>query len=272
MDAKETSSSCNHPSWQSPDGSFIKTILEKGSGVDKPKECSICKIFVDPLSISSADSCTIKGFSYPTGCWFQAELGEGETPLDCLVDQCLETMLSGEVCQVETAKGMKFKLRMASFENGKEPWEIDTNEKIQRAMRDHEKGGKAYREGCIEVAERRYSRALRLLACIPEEAVKERITLLANLAACDLKMGRMSEADKRCSRVLEKEPGYVKALYRRGMARAGMSDWKGARKDFEALLRLDPANKEAQRELIKAREGEKKEQLKISKALGKMFI
>eukprot|EP00079_Xenopus_tropicalis_P038433 XP_017952204.1 PREDICTED: FK506-binding protein-like [Xenopus tropicalis] len=272
MDAKETSSFCSHPSWQSPDGSFIKTILEKGSGVDKPKESAICQIFVDPISISSTDSCIVKGFSYPTGCWFQSELGEGETAQDCLVDQCLETMLSGEVCHVDTPKGTRFLLRMASFENGKEPWEMDTNEKIEKAMRDHEKGGKAYRAGSIKVAERRYSRALRLLACIPEEAVTERITLLANLAACDVKMGRMSEAEKRCSRVLEKEPGYVKALYRRGVARAGMADWKGARKDFEALLRLDPTNKEAQRELLKAREGEKKEQLKISKALGKMFI
>ncbi|KAG8448585.1 hypothetical protein GDO86_015614 [Hymenochirus boettgeri] len=270
MEAKEKP--CCRISWYSPDGNFTKTILEKGLGVDKPKEYSVCRIFVDSISVSSFESSNVGNFSYPTRCWFQAELGEGETVHDCLVDQCLQTMLSGEVCQVDANNGTKFILHMENFQNGKEPWEMDTNEKIERAIRDHEKGGKAYREGNIEMAERRYSRALRFLVCTPERSVSEKITLLANMAACDLKKGRLCEAEKRCTQILEKEPGYIKALYRRGVARTGMADWKGARKDFDKLLHLDPSNKEAQRELNRVREGEKKEQVQISKALGKMFI
>ncbi|KAM4697085.1 FK506-binding protein-like [Rhinophrynus dorsalis] len=272
MQTKETSSSCKLTSWNSPDGAFTKTILEPGIGVDKPKECSICRVFVDLISMPHVQSCPEVDLSYPIRCWFEAELGEGETSQDCLIDQCLETMLSGEVCQINTAMGSKFLLRLENFEHGKETWELDTDEKIQRATRDKEKGGKAYREGNIDGAERRYSRALRLLVCTPGEAEAERVTLLTNMAACDLKKGRLRKAEERCTRALEKEPQHIKALYRRGVARAGMSDWKGARGDFEELLRLDPGNKEARKELGRVREGEKKEHAQIGKALGKMFL
>ncbi|KAM8954266.1 FK506-binding protein-like [Pelodytes ibericus] len=272
MEAFETSPQCKLLSWQSPDGSFTKTILERGSGVDKPKECATCMIFLDSLSPPPDRLCTPVDVCYPNGSWFQAELGEGDTFKDRLVDQCLETMLSGEVCQVDSSLGFSFLLRMASFQNGKETWELGTDEKLQRAMRDRERGGKAYKEGNIEGAERRYSRALRLLVCTPGEAETDKVTLLVNMAACDLKRGRLREAEKRCTWALEKQSGHLKALYRRGVARAGMGDWKGAKEDFEELLTLDPKNKEARRELAKVRDKDRQEQGQISKALGKMFL
>ncbi|XP_053329058.1 FK506-binding protein-like [Spea bombifrons] len=268
MEAHETSEPPpgKIPSWKSPDGSFTKTILEPGSGVDKPKECAKCTICIEAVSLPPDQSC------YPKGCWFQVELGEGDTSLEHLVDRCLETMLPGEVCQVDGALGFGLILKMAGFENGKETWELGTEEKIRRAMRDREKGGKAYRDGNIEGAERRYSRGLRLLVCTPGEAETERVALLANMAACDLKMGRLREAEERCTLALEKEPGHLKAFYRRGVARAGMADWKGAKGDFETLLTLDPGNKEARRELLRVRERDRQEQAQIRKALGKMFL
>ncbi|XP_053577962.1 FK506-binding protein-like [Bombina bombina] len=262
---------CKFLPWKSPDGRFTKTILEPGTGVDKPKESSFCQIFLDPLP-SSTESCSKNTFSYPTGCWFQVELGEGETLQDLLVDQCLETMLCGEVCQVDTKLGSRFLLKLSNFENGKETWEMNTEEKLHRVTRDREKGGKAFREGNIEGAEIRYSRALRLLVCTPGEAEADWVPLLANMAACDLKKGRLREAEKRCTRALEKEPCHLKALYRRGMARAGMADWKGARTDFGEVLRLDPGNVGARREATRVKEKEKEEEARIGKALGKMFL
>ncbi|XP_063289347.1 FK506-binding protein-like [Pelobates fuscus] len=272
MEVLDSSCQVKLLSWHCPDGSFTKTVLEQGSGVDKPKECSRCMIFLDSVSSPPEQLGSPTSLGYPEGSWFQVELGEGDTFQDRLVDQCLETMLSGEACQVNSTTGFSFHLRMASFENGKETWELETDEKLRRAMRDRERGGVAYREGNIEGAERRYSRALRLLVCTPGEAENDKVTLLVNMAACDLKRGRLCEAEKRCTWALEKEPGHVKALYRRGMARAGMADWKGARGDFEAVLKLEPGNKEARRELVRVRERDRQEQGQISKALGKMFL
>ncbi|KAM4641514.1 FK506-binding protein-like [Discoglossus pictus] len=258
---------CSLSPWTSPDGSFTKTIIEQGSGLDKPKETSLCHIFLDPLQ-----SCSASSFSYPTGLWVHVELGEDETLHDYLVDECLETMLSGEACWVDTLLGSRFLLRMSSFENGKESWELNTEEKLQRVTRDREKGGKAFRDGNIEGAERRYSRALRLLVCTPGEAESEKVTLLANMAACDLKKGRFREAEIRCTRALEKEPSHLKALYRRAVARAGMADWKGAKVDFGEVLKLDPGNTGARKEMGRVREREREEEARIGKALGKMFL
>ncbi|XP_075042630.1 FK506-binding protein-like [Mixophyes fleayi] len=268
MEGLQTSPGCI--SWQCPDGSFTKTILEPGSGVDKPKECSKCRIFVEPLGDPPAQLSASVG--YPEGTWIDIELGEGDTLQERLVDQCLETMLPGEVCRVDSTTGYRFHLRLASFENGKEAWEADTSEKIKRAIRDREWGGKAFRDGNIEGAERRYARGLRLLVCTPREVEEQKVALLSNLAACDLKRGRLREAEQRCTRVLDKEPAHLKALYRRGVARAGMSDWEGARGDFEMLLKLDPSNREARREIARVRAKEKSEQAQISKDLGKMFL
>lgn len=258
--------------WPCPDGSFTKTILEPGSGVDKPKEHAVCMIYLKHLTNPPSQLCSTSDPGYPAESWVEVELGEGDTAQDRLIDQCLETMLQGEVCQVDSPLGFQLLLRLKSFEKGIETWELEPSEKIQGAIKDREKGGMAFRDGNIEGAERRYTRGLRLLVCTPGEAEEEKVALLSNLAACDLKKRRFREAEVRCTRILDMDPNHLKALYRRGIARAGMSDWEGARGDFDKLLKLDPGNKEAKRELLSVREKEKIAQAQISKALGKMFL
>ncbi|XP_068106391.1 FK506-binding protein-like [Hyperolius riggenbachi] len=269
---EDVQASLGSTTWHCPDGSFTKTILEPGSGVNKPKGNAPCVIFLEHLADPPPQFCSSAGPGYPAGSWTEIELGEGDSAQDRLVDQCVETMLPGEVCRVDSVNGLHFVLRLKCFEDGKEAWELEPNEKIQRARRDREQGGKAFREGNIEGAERRYARGLRLLVCTPGEAEEEKVALLSNLAACDLKKGRFREAEMRCTRILDMDPNHLKALYRRGVAREGMSDWQGARGDLELLLKLDSGNKEARRELVRVREKEKVAQAQISKALGKMFL
>ncbi|KAM9326510.1 FK506-binding protein-like [Gastrophryne carolinensis] len=264
MEGPQASPGCSL--WNCPDGSFTKTILEAGSGVDKPKEGALCMIYLE----HTVDTPAVLGYS--AGSWIKVELGEGDTAQDHLIDQCLETMLPGEVCRVDSKAASPFILRLKSFEGGREAWELEAGEKILGAIRDREKGGQAFREGNIEGAERRYARGLRLLVCTPGEAEDQKVALLSNLAACDLKKGRFREAEVRCTRILDMDAKHLKGLYRRAMARAGMSDWQGARGDFDRLLKLDPGNKEARLELARVREKEKIAQAQISKALGKMFL
>ncbi|XP_072286044.1 FK506-binding protein-like [Pyxicephalus adspersus] len=270
MESPQASPGCTV--WRCPDGSFTKTILEPGIGLDKPKERAVCQIFLEQLPDPPSQFCTPSGPGYSAGSWIEVELGEGDSAQDRLVDQCLETMLQGEVCQVDSQIGFHLILRLKSFDKGAEAWELEPSEKIQRAIMDREKGGRAFRGGNIEGAERRYTRGLRLLVCTPGEAEEEKVALLSNLAACDLKKRRFREAEVRCTRILDLDPNHFKALYRRGVARAGMSDWEGARADLDKLLKLDPGNKEAKRELVSVREKEKIAQAQISKALGKMFL
>lgn len=55
-------------------------------------------------------------------------------------------------------------------------------------------------------------------------------------------------------KALELEPTCIKALFRRGCAHANASDWNLARDDFQHVLRLEPGNEGARRELLKIKE------------------
>lgn len=72
------------------------------------------------------------------------------------------------------------------------------------------------------------------------------ITLYNNLAHIQLKYGEYSAAQDLCNRVLKYEPENLKALYRRGLAYAGLHLYEDAWKDIQIVLQLDPNNKAAQ--------------------------
>jgi len=52
-----------------------------------------------------------------------------------------------------------------------------------------------------------------------------------------------------CTLSLDLDPKYVKALHRRATCRTKLTNFEGAKKDLEALLKLEPSNKQAQVEL-----------------------
>eukprot|EP01051_Picozoa_sp_SAG22_P013615 SAG22_NODE_1546_length_4151_cov_6.763820_5_plen_79_part_01 len=59
------------------------------------------------------------------------------------------------------------------------------------------------------------------------------------------------EAD--VGRVLQLEPANPKALFRRGLARAELSDWAGAAADYAAVVDAQPENRVALKELAAAK-------------------
>jgi tetratricopeptide (TPR) repeat protein len=76
----------------------------------------------------------------------------------------------------------------------------------------------------------KYSEALQLA---PEAASKQRAVYYANLAACHLKEGRNEDAVQDSTAALQLEPGYVKALMRRGAAYEQLDDLEHALADSE---------------------------------------
>ena len=85
-----------------------------------------------------------------------------------------------------------------------------------------------------------------------------------NRAAALLQLGRHAEAESAATEVLSLEPTNLKALYRRGSARAGgagsAKHWdggaeaklRGAVQDFEAVMAVSPENAKAAKDLAKA--------------------
>lgn len=67
---------------------------------------------------------------------------------------------------------------------------------------------------------------------------------------CDVLL-RYAAAELDCSQSLSLDPGYVKALQRRGTARAALGKYQEAKDDFLQVLQKEPKNKQAKEELDK---------------------
>ncbi len=69
-----------------------------------------------------------------------------------------------------------------------------------------------------------------------------------------LKLGKFVEAERDCSQALEIDPSNVKALLRRGTARAYLARFREALDDFNKVLRVEPDNARATQEMARIKE------------------
>ncbi|XP_054833598.1 FK506-binding protein-like [Eublepharis macularius] len=251
--------------WACPDGTFIKLVLEVGKGLDKPKEGSICQVFIEadpggPLS-------------YPSHSWAEVELGAGDAEWDGAVDRCLETMFAGERAELRLTGGGSIIVQLASFTQTKDSWEMSASEKWNLVIRNKEHGSELYRAGDIGAAARRYAKALRLLvaAAPPPDYDQIKAELHANLAACQLRLRQPANAACNCTKTLALQPANTKALFRRGLAYDAMNDLEGAAQDLKGVLRVEPGNRAARRELDRVMERIKARDAKLARAMQKMF-
>eukprot|EP00882_Tetradesmus_deserticola_P015422 GHRQ01016433.1.p1 GENE.GHRQ01016433.1~~GHRQ01016433.1.p1 ORF type:complete len:408 (+),score=180.53 GHRQ01016433.1:412-1635(+) len=89
-----------------------------------------------------------------------------------------------------------------------------------------------------------------------------------NMAAAQLKLGDHAAAAHNATQVLVRDPKHIKALFRRGKARAGMGRTVEALEDLGAAAALDPDDREIQRELLALKRLQREEQ-KATSALFK---
>lgn len=74
--------------------------------------------------------------------------------------------------------------------------------------------------------------------------------ILGNIAQCFLSLGLFENVVSTCTDVLMNKTKHVKACYRRAKAFKMMGHYRRAIEDFEMVLKDDPGNKEAERELL----------------------
>lgn len=252
--------------WDCPDGSFVKKIVIRGHGLDKPKLGSRCRVlaFGFPFGSGLPEGWTELTMGF--GSWREGTWGE-------LTEKCLESMCQGEEAELQLPghSGPPVRLTLASFTQGQDSWELEASEKEALARQERARGTELFRAGDPEGAARCYGRALRLLLTLPPPGSPERTVLHANLAACQLLLGQPHLAAQSCDRVLEREPGHVKALYRRGVAQAALGNLEKATADLKKVLAVDPKNRAAQEELERVFFQGKKQDAGLAQGLRKMF-
>lgn len=111
-------------------------------------------------------------------------------------------------------------------------------------------GNALFKDGHYEDALTKYDLALEVAPEIPS-AVELRSICHANRAVCFLKLGKYQETVKECTKSLELNPEYVKALIRRAEAHERLEHYEEAIADNKKILELDPSNDHARRTIVR---------------------
>ncbi|OMO97097.1 Tetratricopeptide-like helical [Corchorus capsularis] len=139
-------------------------------------------------------------------------------------------------------------------------------------------GNNLYKNGQYEEALLQYEIALQVSAEVPN-SVEIRSICHSNRAICFLKLGKYEETIKECTKALELDPSYEKALLRRAEAHEKLENFEAAIADMKKILELNPSNDQARRAIrsLEPKAEEKREKMKEEmigklKDLGNSFL
>ncbi|KAL8223113.1 hypothetical protein R6Q57_020512 [Mikania cordata] len=147
----------------------------------------------------------------------------------------------------------------------------ELNQKILAQMNEVKtEGNKLFGDGLYEEALLKYDYAIQLA---PEMSSSSEIRSIChnNRATCFFKLGKYGDTVKECTKALELNPSYMKALIRRGEAHEKLENYDEAISDMKKILELDPSNYQSRRSIVRLEPLaiEKREKMK-EEMLGKL--
>ncbi|KAL7093211.1 hypothetical protein ACP275_11G029200 [Erythranthe tilingii] len=149
--------------------------------------------------------------------------------------------------------------------------DTEANEKsIAQANDAKLEGNSLFKDGLYEEALSKYELAIQT---VPNDASSSELQSIchANRAACYSKLGKYEETVKECTKALELNPTYLKALLRRAEAREKLEQYEESIADLTKIVELDPSNDQARRSVIRLKPlaDEKREKMK-EEMMGKL--
>ncbi|OIW01020.1 hypothetical protein TanjilG_14203 [Lupinus angustifolius] len=131
-------------------------------------------------------------------------------------------------------------------------------------------GNNFFGDGKYEEALSQYEFALQVAPDAPS-SVEVRSICHSNRAVCFLKLGKYEDTIKECTKALELNPVYVKALVRRGEAHEKLEHYDEAIADMKKILEVDPLNDQAKKVIrrLEPLAAEKREKMK-EEMIGKL--
>ncbi|KAG0725194.1 Tetratricopeptide repeat protein 1 [Chionoecetes opilio] len=146
----------------------------------------------------------------------------------------------------------------------------------EESLQHKESGNTSFREGDLQPAVTSYTAGLRMC---PLSFSRDRAVLYSNRAAARAKLDHKKEAIKDCTRALELDEGYTKAVLRRANLNQETDQLDDALRDFQRVVELEPSNHQAQEairrlpDMITERNEKLKEEMMGKlKDLGNMFL
>lgn len=154
-----------------------------------------------------------------------------------------------------------YEAELIGFEEAKEGKarsDMTVEERIEAADRRRQEGNELFKEDKLAEAMQQYEMALaymgddfmfQLFGKYKDMATAVKNPCHLNMAACLLKLNRYEEAIGHCNMVLAEDEKNIKALFRRGKARAALGQTDDAREDFQKVRKISPEDKAVIREL-----------------------
>ncbi|KAK1124520.1 hypothetical protein K0M31_006869 [Melipona bicolor] len=227
----------------------------------------------------------------------QFSLGEGE---DCGViegvEKALESFKSGEKSRLKIKSKYAFKnvgkpefdippnatveytVELKSFEKAVESWSLKNNQQVEQAKLYKEKGTNYFKANKYNLAIKMYKKVASFLEyedSFEGDLKTQRNDLILsahlNLALCYLKMDQNVEAKDSCNEALKLSPQNEKALFRRGQAYLALASPEIAIKDFQEVLKVEPKNTAAVKQIGICNNLIKKQLEKEKKLYANMF-
>ena len=124
-------------------------------------------------------------------------------------------------------------------------------------------GNKLFVDGKYEEALSQYELALQVAPDM-SSLVEIRSICHANRAVCFQKLGKYDNTVKECTKALDLNPVYIKALVRRGEAHEKLEHFEEAIADMKKILEIDPSNDQARKAIrrLEPLAAEKREMMK----------
>ncbi|XP_033199140.1 peptidyl-prolyl cis-trans isomerase FKBP4 isoform X2 [Bombus vosnesenskii] len=227
----------------------------------------------------------------------QFSLGEGE---DCGViegvEKALESFKSGEKSKLKIKSKYAYKnvgkpefdippnatveytVELKSFEKAVEPWSLNSHQQIEQAKVYKEKGTNYFKMNKYNLAIKMYKKVTSFLKYedgFEADLKTERNNLILsahlNLALSYLKIEQNVEAKDACNEALKLSPQNEKALFRRGQAYLALASPEIAIKDFQEVLKIEPKNTAAIKQIGVCNSLIKRQLAKEKKLYANMF-
>ncbi|NXR75467.1 FKBPL protein, partial [Pycnonotus jocosus] len=187
-------------------------------------------------------------------------------------------MTAGELSLLRpSAASTTLRVHLSAFTPSPPFWDIPSPSRWRSVTSGHAHASSLLSLGLLTAAGRAYSRSLRVAAVaagcppFPPDIAAVKAELHAGLALVQLRLGLPAAAAGNAARALALCPAHLEARYRRGVARAAMSDLEAAREDLVAVLRVQPGHAGARRELRRVRGAARERDARLARRLGRLF-
>ena len=155
-----------------------------------------------------------------------------------------------KVFETELIKGthtVKMEVTVTAIENEKNAWELAALEKLNLAESKKEQGNELFKKNRLELAKKRYERALRIIEDEkpddePEDQKKKRAQIISschsNLGAIYVKQSNWKFAIDECNKVLDVDRENIKAYYRKAQSYQSLGELEESKTTLEQCVEV----------------------------------